>query len=224
MVDEALGTALLGGRLAWRATGAALAPARALWRSPVGAPGRAFVGRAGVAGAQARGAAVELLQAALEDLAAETASRVPSVVARARASRAAEQALDALFASPLPESLVDRLLAAGVLERVVERVIEVRAAEQIADQLVAEGVADRIVAQVLETGVVERVLREVVESRCSRRWCGPCSRVPPPASWRSRASISWSRPRPIRARPSCSCGCCRAPRSTRSSRPSWSRR
>jgi hypothetical protein len=166
MVDEAFGTVLIGGRLARRAAGVALTPARVAWTSPLGSPGRAFLAHARASGRRGRSDLAELVRATTGELAALVDDVVPALVERTASSHRTTLALDALFAGPLPSAVVDRLVAAGTIERLARETLTTDLPEQLLREILAgplPGVAADEAVSLLERGAADPATAAAVD-------------------------------------------------------------
>ncbi|MBO9532004.1 MAG: hypothetical protein J7513_03410 [Solirubrobacteraceae bacterium] len=149
MLDETLGAALLGGRFALRTAGVVTAPARALWRSPLGAPGRAFVGRARIVGIETRKELGELGDAAAAEL---TEALLPLF------ARTAQRIARTLIDDGLTEEVVQRLVSSGEIDEVVQAAVAGGAVDQVVQAAVASGAIDRVVQAAVAGGAIDEIV------------------------------------------------------------------
>jgi hypothetical protein len=152
-VDIALGLAMVGARAGRQAAHAGLAPARAAYRSPLGAPWRGVVaGLADNGAATRRRAEIEGRQAL--DLALDRALEGPLT----------EYVTRAVSEHRVIERLAAELIAQGTVTAVVEQALQAGLADDIAEKLLEHERTEAIVAAVLESPGLERMLVRVLDS------------------------------------------------------------
>ena len=144
--DVVMGLAVTTGRVGAAAGRLALSPARAVARSPLGAP---FRGRADSLAQTGRNAEFDARR------------RLETAAGGALATPEAEQVIDNVLAGGLPEAVARSLVDHHVVERIVAEALERAEAERTSEADQAEQLAE----QVLASPRLERLVSEALESR-----------------------------------------------------------
>jgi hypothetical protein len=150
VLDTALGLLVTGVRAGRTVSAVAIAPARAAYRSPLGAPWRAMAGGLAIDGASTRRALQERGEAALE---------------RALAGPLTEHVGRLLGEHRVVERLAQELTAQGTVTALVDQALEAGLADEVAERLLEHERTEALVARALESPGLERVLVRVLDSR-----------------------------------------------------------
>ena len=131
MIDTALGIAVTGARTGRSVAAIWLAPARAAYRSPLGAPLRAVVDDIALDGAVARRALLERGEAAVD---------------RLLAGPLTERVVHLLGEHHVVERLARELTAQGTVTAVVEQALEGGLAAEITERVIASPEMEQLIA------------------------------------------------------------------------------
>ena len=147
--DVAMGLVVTTGRIGAAAGRVALAPARAVARSPLGAP---FRGRADSLAATGRNAELDARR------------RLETAAGGALATPEAEQVIDNVFAGGLPEAVARSLVDHHVVERIVAEALERAEAERMSEAAAQSEQLERLVSDALESRVTLDLTDAMVHS------------------------------------------------------------
>jgi hypothetical protein len=131
-----------------RVAGVAMAPAGAVWRSPLGAPVRNRVTAASGA-----------LERSGRELVARTTEQ-----ARVSGTNEFKRLSDQLTESGLTDEIVDRLLSSGAFDRIITVVINHPATEALVVNVVDEPALERLVSRVMESRLVDGITAQLLAS------------------------------------------------------------